>query len=274
MGTIIKPYGDEGSKHEQVERMFDNIAPAYDRMNHLMSFGSDRAWRRKTIKALKKHSQGRILDIACGTGDMTFEIHRELSPKELVGADLSEGMLEVARRKWKQIREGQERKEPVKRGLPGKKGRQNATANPSDNPYTPAPDFIKCDCCEGLPFNDRSFDAVTVAFGVRNFEDLEKGISEIYRVLDHGGTLAVLELSVPAGFPFKQFYNLYAGRIIPAIGGKISKDRKAYSYLPESIAAFPQREHFLSILKRCGFTECSYKSLTFGTCTLYLAVRE
>lgn len=237
---IIKPYGEEGSKHEQVERMFDNIAPAYDRMNHLMSFGSDRRWRKKTIKALEKYSRGRILDIACGTGDMTLEIYRRLAPSLLVGADLSDGMLEVARRK---------------------KGDCNI-------------DFIKCDCCEAIPYPANSFDAVTVAFGVRNFEHIEKGLSEIYRVLDDGGKLAVLELAVPIYWPFKQFYKLYAGTIIPTIGGRISKDRKAYSYLPESIEAFPQRERFTSILKNCGFAEYVYTPMTFGTCILYVATKH
>lgn len=241
MGKIIKPYGKEGSKHEQIEKMFNNIAPAYDRMNHLMSFGSDRKWRSRTIMALEKHRNGKILDIACGTGDMTFEINRKLSPEKLVGADLSEGMLEVAR--FKQARQ-------------------------SENT---AVDFVRCDCCEAIPFPDRSFDAVTVAFGVRNFENLEKGLKEILRVLDTGGTLAILELSVPEKFPFRQFYSLYAGKIIPAIGGMVSKDRKAYAYLPESIAAFPQREKLISILEDCGFGNCSYRQMTFGTCTLYLA---
>ena len=239
MGTTIKPYGEEGSKHEQVERMFDNIAPAYDRMNHLMSFGSDRRWRRKTIEAISEGRPGRILDIACGTADMTLEIYRRLKPRTITGADLSEGMLEVARRKTNGL------------GI----------------------DFIKCDCCQAIPYPDNSFDAVTVAFGVRNFENLRKGISEIHRVLDKGGRLAILELAVPVHIPFRQFYRLYAGKIIPAIGGKISKDRKAYSYLPESIEAFPQRERLASILRDCGFEECTYRPMTFGTCILYLATK-
>lgn len=230
----VKPYGGTASKTEQVEEMFDSIAPAYDRMNRLMSLGLDRSWRRRTISRLARRGASRVLDIACGTGDMTYEIWKRLSPQKLTGADLSEGMLEVARRKWDFI------------------------------------DFCKCDCCKGLPFGDGSFDAVTIAFGVRNFESLEAGLREIRRVLSPSGTLAVLELGTPVGFPFRQLYDLYAYRIIPLVGGALSHDRKAYDYLPRSIAAFPQREAFTDLMQKCGFTDCSFTPMTFGTCILYL----
>lgn len=233
----IKPYSENGSKSSQVEQMFDNIAPAYDRMNRLMSLGLDKSWRAKVIRHLRKCGHRRILDIACGTGDMTYAIHNALSPEVLVGADLSEGMLDTARGKWDFI------------------------------------DFIKCDCCTHIPFPDNSFDAVTVAFGVRNFESLENGLREIYRVLAPEGTLAVLELGTPVHFPFRQLYNLYAYHIIPLVGGAISKDRNAYDYLPRSIAAFPQREKFNAIAEKCGFTGCRYRSMTFGTCILYTGTK-
>ena len=219
MGKIIKPYGEEGSKHEQVEKMFDNIAPAYDRMNHLMSFGSDRKWRSRTIKALEKHRNGRILDIACGTGDMTFEINRKLSPEKLVGADLSEGMLEVARSKQARRTEGT------------------------------AVDFVRCDCCEAIPFPDRSFDAVTVAFGVRNFENLEKGLKEILRVLDNGGTLAILELSVPEKCPFRQFYSLYAEKSYRQSAEWFPKTGKPMPTFPKASPPFHNGENSYPYLK-------------------------
>lgn len=230
----IKPYKEQGSKTDQVEQMFDSIAPKYDRMNRLMSFGMDKTWRRRTMAALRKRGHKRVLDIACGTGDMTYAVYKGLQAESVMGIDLSEGMLRVARSKWDFI------------------------------------DFTKADCCKGLPFKDGTFDAATVAFGVRNFEDLDKGISEIRRVLSPSGTLAVLELSTPQHFPFRQLYRMYAYGIIPLVGGAVSGDRKAYGYLPRSIEAFPQGERFLEIMRKCGFTDCSARAMTFGTCTLYL----
>lgn len=238
----VKPYGQEGRKAEQVERMFDHIAPAYDRLNHLMSLGIDRRWRRRAINTLRQRQPQEILDVATGTGDFALQAYQTLRPRRLVGIDLSEGMMQVARHKTRQA------------GL----------------------DECICFCredCEALSFADASFDAVTVAFGVRNFEHLDKGLAEMCRVLRPNGRLVILELSVPNRFPMKQLYWLYSRLIIPLMGRSISHDNNAYSYLPASIRAFPQGEVMKDIIGRAGFSKVCFCRLTFGVCTLYEATK-
>lgn len=236
----IKPYGKDGKKSEQVEKMFNNIAPAYDKLNHTLSMGIDRNWRKKAINILRPFRPRRIMDVATGTGDFAILACRELQPDTLTGTDISEGMMEVGREKVKQ-------------------------AHLSDKIS-----FVREDCtC--LSFADGSFDAVTVAFGVRNFEDLDKGISEMCRVLSPGGHLVILELSTPDRFPMKQLFTVYSRIVIPLLGKCISKDNSAYTYLPESIHAFPQGEVMQEVIRKAGFSEVSFKRLTFGICTLYMA---
>ena len=232
-------YGD-GSKREQVEQMFDHIAPTYDRLNRTMSMGIDRSWRKKALKALKPHAPQQMLDVATGTGDFAILACSLLHPAQLTGIDISEGMMEVGREKVKAA------------GL-------EQTIR-----------FEKQDCTQRT-FADETFDAVTVAFGIRNFEHLDRGLSEMCRVLRSGGHLVILELSAPEQFPMKQLYRLYAGCFIPTVGRLISRDRSAYTYLPESIQAFPQGEVMQEVIRKAGFTKVNFKRLTFGVCTLYIA---
>lgn len=236
----IKPYGTDEKKSVEVERMFDNIAPTYDRLNHTLSFGIDRRWRRKAIEWIAPFGPQRIMDVATGTGDFAMLIYEKLRPVLLVGTDISEGMMEVGREKAR------------KAGYDGKIV------------------FAKEDCT-ALTFADGSFDAVTVAFGVRNFEDLERGLSEIHRVLADGGRVAILELSTPETFPMKQLYAVYSKLVIPTVGKLLSDDRKAYRYLPQSVKAFPQGEVMKRILEKAGFRHVGFRRLTFGICTLYMA---
>lgn len=238
----IKPYGADGRKAVQVEEMFDHIAPAYDRLNHTLSLGIDRSWRKKAIAWLKTSSPRRIMDAATGTGDFAIQAFRDLHPQELIGTDISEGMMEIGREKVK------------KEGLDGK-----ITFTRED--------------CTALSFAGETFDAVTVAFGVRNFEDLDKGLSEICRVLVPEGRLVILELSVPDTFPMKQLYAVYSRLVIPTLGKLLSKDRAAYTYLPQSIKAFPQGKVMKEIIRKAGFRQSGFKRLTFGICTLYMAVK-
>ena len=229
----IKPYGNDGKKSEQVEEMFDNIAPAYDKLNHTLSMGIDRSWRKKAINALRPFNPRRIMDVATGTGDFAILACRELQPDTLIGTDISEGMMNVGRKKVKQ-------------------------AQLSDKIS-----FAREDCTS-LSFADESFDAVTVAFGIRNFDGLDKGLSEMCRVLVPGGHLVILELSTPDRFPMKQLFTVYS-----KVG--ISKDNSAYTYLPQSIRAFPQGEIMQGVIRKAGFSEVRFKRLTFGICTLYIA---
>ena len=236
--TVV-PYKEEkSSKKEQVAQMFDNISGKYDFLNHFLSLGIDIRWRRKAIKYFKEDNPKHMLDIATGTGDFAIETLR-INPEKVTGIDISEGMLEVGRKKM------------VKKGLSDKI------------------DLISGDS-ENIPFDDNTFDGATVAFGVRNFENLEKGIGEIRRVLKPGAKLVVLEFSKPTSFPFKQFYNFYFKVILPRIGRQISKDKAAYTYLPESVNAFPDGERFLDILKSAGFKETECKPLTFGISSIYV----
>ncbi len=237
----VKPYGKEGRKTEQVERMFDRIAPAYDRLNHTLSLGIDRWWRRHALRRLKPFRPQQMADVATGTGDFAILACRMLRPQRLVGVDISEGMMEVARRKVRQA------------------GLEDCIR------------FQREDC-EALPFPDASLDAVTVAFGIRNFEHLDKGLGEMCRVLRKGGHLVILELSAPERFPMKQLYRLYS-RLIPVAGRLVSRDGSAYAYLPASIRAFPQGEVMQQSIRHAGFGEVSFRRLTFGVCTLYIATK-
>ena len=238
----IKPYNEEEKKSVQVERMFDNIAPAYDQLNHTLSWGIDKSWRKKAIDWLKPFNPQRMMDVATGTGDFAIQACRVLNPKELIGTDISEGMMNVGRQKVKEA------------GLESRIS------------------FAKEDCT-ALSFPDNRFDAITVAFGVRNFEDLDKGLREMHRVLDTDGKLVILELSEPEWFPMKQLYALYSKVVIPTLGKLLSKDRSAYTYLPQSIKAFPQGEVMREIILKAGFSEARFKRLTLGICTLYTATK-
>lgn len=238
----IKPYGEEGTKAVQVERMFNHIAPTYDQLNHTLSMGIDRSWRRKAIHTLRPYHPQQILDIATGTGDFAILACRELQPQFLIGADISEGMMEVGREKVQQA------------GLADKVS------------------FAREDCT-ALSFADAMFDAVTVAFGVRNFEHLDIALGEMCRVLRPNGHLVILELSTPDRFPMKQLFTLYSKVVMPLIGKLISKDNSAYTYLPESIRAFPQGEVMQRSIRNAGFSQVRFRRLTFGICTLYVATK-
>ncbi len=236
--SIVTPYKDNSkSKKEQVADMFDNIAPKYDFLNQLLSLGIHKSWRRKSINLLKEFHPKTILDIATGTGDFAIEAIR-LNPDKVVGVDISEGMMKLGKEKIKKL------------------GLQNKIK-------------LKSGDSENLPFADNSFDAITVGFGVRNFENLEKGIQDIYRVLNNNGTLVILEFSKPKKFPIKGLYNFYFKYITPFVGKVFSKDNSAYAYLPESVKAFPEDFEFINILNKAGFKETKAISLTFGIASIY-----
>lgn len=238
----IKPYKGNSHKREQVERMFDNIAHSYDLLNHSLSWGIDRRWRRIAIDSLRAFKPQQILDIATGTGDFAILSARRLQPQSVTGADISEGMMQIARQKVKE----KELDHIIR--------------------------FQREDC-SSLSFPDDTFDAVTVAYGVRNFENLDEGLRETCRVLKPGGHLLIVELSSPKNFPMKQLFAVYAKIVMPAIGRLISKDRSAYTYLPATMAAFPQGEVMQGILKKAGFREVYFKRFTFGISTMYLATK-
>jgi demethylmenaquinone methyltransferase / 2-methoxy-6-polyprenyl-1,4-benzoquinol methylase len=239
--TVV-PYKDERSgKKEQVAKMFDNISHRYDFLNHFLSLGIDRGWRRKAIAMLKSDAPKLILDVATGTADFAIQA-LELNPTKIYGIDISSGMLEIGKKKLAQ------------RHLSDKI------------------ELLLGDS-ENIPFEENKFDAVTVAFGVRNFENLEKGLLEIYRVLRPGGRLIVLEFSRPKGFPMKQLYNVYFKAILPRIGRIVSSDSSAYTYLPESVEAFPDGENFIRILESAGFNHTKCKALTFGISSIYSATK-
>lgn len=232
----------EHSKKSQVEEMFNNISPRYDLLNHLLSANIDKVWRKKTIRKLKKYQPRTILDVATGTGDFAIEAVK-LGNVKIVGIDISAGMLEVGQKKI------------VKKGL------QEII------------EFKKADS-ENLPFQNNIFDAATVGFGVRNFENLKNGLNEILRVLKPGGVFYILEFSKPKKAPFKQLYQFYFTRILPTIGRFISKDTNAYTYLPESVNEFPDGERFLAILAEVGFIRNSFYPLTFGIASIYEAHKK
>lgn len=241
----ITPYGSETSKTGQVEQMFDSIAGAYDFMNTAMTFGLHRWWRNRALSRLRRVPHADILDVATGTGDVAFALSRRLAPRSVVGVDLSAGMLEVARRRLA------EQPEEVRRRITFEQG-----------------DSLH------LRFADASFDAVTVAYGVRNFEHLEEGLREMARVLRPGGTLCVVELSVPRNPLARAGYNLYAKGIIPMVGRMVSGDSRAYTYLPESIARTPQRGEMTALMTRAGLADASWRSLTLGVVTIYTATKR
>lgn len=238
MAKKVTPYRDSNlDKKKQVEQMFDKISGNYDGLNRVISMGTDVKWRKKVIAMVKAENPKSILDIATGTGDLAIQM-ADSNADKIVGLDLSEGMLKVGRKKIEN------------------KNLQDKI------------EMIQGDS-EALPFEDNSFDAITVAFGVRNFENLEKGLSEIHRVLNPGGIFVVLETSVPTKFPFKQGYKLYSGYILPLIGKAFSKDKEAYSYLSKSAASFPYGEAFNNILKKTGFINVDHQPQTFGVATIY-----
>ena len=241
----INPYDNKREKGKQVEEMFDSIAPAYDFMNTAMTFGLHKMWRDTALKAAIRKVETvtpDVLDVATGTGDVVFRLHDILPAARITGIDLSNGMLEVARKKLSSLDAG-------KRALIS---------------------FGKADCLN-LPYHDNSFDLITVAYGVRNFENLLRGLTEMRRVLRPKGVLCVIELSVPQGKLTGLGYRLYSRRLIPIVGKIVSGDSRAYTYLPESIAAAPQRDAMAKVMKEAGFGHVTWKELTFGAVTYYLA---
>lgn len=243
---LVNPYSEGAAKGEQVERMFDSIAPAYDFMNTAMTFGLHRLWRNRALKMAKRISPDpkEILDIATGTGDLAFRLS-EIYPKaKVTGLDLSQGMLDIAEEKLRN------QPEEVRNRIR----------------------FMQGDSLD-MKFADNSFDLITVAYGVRNFEHLRQGLSEMFRVLRPGGALCIIELSVPRNPMLKFGYNLYSRHIIPFVGRMVSGDSRAYTYLPESIAAAPQRDDLSAILSECGFSKNAWRSLTLGAVTYYFAIK-
>lgn len=239
---LINPYGKEGEKGKLVEQMFNNIAPTYDILNHRLSWDIDKSWRKKAISQLLPFNPQSILDIATGTGDFAILSAEMLSPKQMIGVDISDGMMTIGRQKVKA------------------KGLQDIV-------------FFKKEDCTNLSFEDNSFDAVTAAFGIRNFQDLDRGLSEMCRVLKQGGHLIIVELTTPICFPMKQLFNIYSHTILPIYGRIISKDTNAYHYLINTIEAFPQGERMVEILRNIGFKEPKFTRLTSGICTMYFATK-
>ncbi|HRP54205.1 MAG TPA: bifunctional demethylmenaquinone methyltransferase/2-methoxy-6-polyprenyl-1,4-benzoquinol methylase UbiE [Fluviicola sp.] len=238
----VKPYGStDKSKKEEVAEMFNHISKKYDFLNHFLSVGIDRIWRKKAVNMLKEIHPKRMLDLASGTGDFALELLR-LKPEQIIGMDISEGMLEVGRQKMK------------------KKGVDSIIS-------------MQLGDSENLPFENNYFDALTVGFGVRNYEDLEKGLSEMLRVVRPGGKIVILEFSKPKKFPVKQYYAFHSKYIIPFFGRKISKSNEAYAYLPESIAAFPEGKDFTNILEKLGYNHVQMKLVSGGIATIYSGVK-
>ena len=237
----ITPYNTTDSKKKQVEKMFDNIAKRYDLLNHSLSFGMDYYWRRKAIKYLTNNPKT-ILDVATGTADFAI-CAAKLKGIRITGIDISEGMVNIGKEKVK------------RKGLEGVIELQIADS-------------------ENLPFTENSFDAITAGFGVRNFENLEKGLSEMHRVLSKNGIAVILEPSKPKTFPLKQIYTVYFHHILPFLGKLISKDNSAYTYLPNSVETFPSGKDFIKHLENVGFTSCNHIPLTFGIVDLYVAIKK
>jgi demethylmenaquinone methyltransferase/2-methoxy-6-polyprenyl-1,4-benzoquinol methylase len=240
MSKKVTPYKDSDlNKKQQVTKMFDNISKEYDGLNRVISFGIDIKWRNKVVAIVAKTQPENILDIATGTGDLAINLTKT-NAKEIIGLDISDGMLEV--------------------------GRQKITNKKLDGIIS-----MVIGDSENLPFENNTFDAITVAFGVRNFEHLEKGLSEILRVLKPNGAFVILETSVPVKTPFKQGYKFYTKYVLPKIGRLFSKDQSAYSYLCESASVFPYGETLNNILRKTGFTNVNHKPQTFGVATIYTA---
>lgn len=238
----VKPYSQESSKKVQIEEMFDNIAPSYDLLNRVLSLGIDRSWRTKAIRELSGANVTTLLDVATGTADLAIEAHKQLNIPHIIGVDISNKMLDVGREKL------------AKMDLENTIVLQQADS-------------------ENLPFDDAHFDAATVAFGVRNFENLQLGVNEIYRVLKPGAKAVVLEFTKPTGFPFKQGFNAYFKYLLPVIGKIKSKDPKAYQYLYESVQAFPDYDRFLEVMRKAGFKESKWSKLSLGICAIYTGVK-
>ncbi|MEN9304471.1 MAG: hypothetical protein RL264_2900 [Bacteroidota bacterium] len=241
MTKVVKPYNSDKSKKEEVAQMFNNISAKYDFLNHFLSLGIDHLWRRKAVKELRAVQPKRILDIATGTGDFALA-NLKLKPEEIVGMDISEGMLEVGRKKMKK-----------------KKVDHIISMQLGDS--------------EDLPFDDNYFDGLTVGFGVRNFENLEKGLSEMLRVLRPGGKAVILEFSKPKYFPVKQAFGFYSKYVIPFLGKSISKDEKAYSYLPESVAAFPEGRDFEQVMEKLNYKNVRSYPVSGGIATIYTGIK-
>lgn len=242
MNQHVTPYQNQSSKKEQVAEMFNNISGTYDFLNHFLSLGIDIIWRRKAIKELKSVQPQLILDVATGTGDFAFESISILQPKKIIGVDISAGMLAIADKKIK------ERK--------------------LDEVFS-----VQLGDSEGLKFEDDTFDAITVAFGVRNYENLEKGLADMLRVLKPNGKIVILEFSKPKHFPIKQGYSIYFKYITPFFGRLFSKDKKAYTYLPESVAAFPDGETFTALMEKVGYKNTKHRPLTFGISAIYTGIK-
>ncbi len=245
---VVTPYKESTlGKKEQVTKMFDEVSSNYDFLNRVLTFGLDIGWRKKVVKTVKNHSSNKInkqfLDIATGTGDLAIMLAKKITDAKIIGLDISKGMLDVGIKKVK--------------------------ANNLDNQIK----MVLGDS-EKLPFENDTFDAITVGFGVRNFEDLDKGLQEIHRVLKKDGVFVVLETSQPEKFPMKQFFRFYSKYIIPTVGGLFSKDKKAYDYLPESAAKFPYGEVFNNILLKNGFNTAHNKPVAFGISTIYTATNK
>lgn len=243
MNENITPYRSQNvTKKEQVATMFNNISGTYDFLNHFLSLGIDILWRKKAIRELKSLNPKSILDVATGTGDFAFEAIKILKPLQVTGVDISAGMLEVAKKKIKE-----------------RKLEHIFSVSLGDS--------------EMLPFEENAFDAITVAYGVRNYENLEKGLADMYRVLKPGGKIVILEFSKPQQFPVKQLYNFYFKHITPFFGKVFSKDARAYEYLPESVAAFPDGKAFTILMERVGFSTTKQITLTFGISSIYTGIK-
>lgn len=236
----IKPYHAEGEKKQQVAQMFDHIAPTYDALNRRLSWNIDKGWRKKAIQQLCPFAPQTVLDIATGTGDFAIMAAQILQPRKLIGADISTGMMKIGEQKV------------AKAGL------------------SHVISFQQEDCL-ALSFQENSFDAVTAAFGIRNFQDLDQGLREIHRVLKPGGHVSIVELTQPVAFPMRQLFKMYSHTFLPFYGKLLSKDKRAYEYLTTTIEAFPQGETMLQIFAKAGFAKAQFTRLTFGICTMYLA---
>ena len=239
---VVPDQSNPESKKVQVESMFDSIAPKYDLLNHTLSLNIDKIWRRKVARSVAKNRPGTVLDVATGTCDLAIAVARKARPQSIVGIDLSEEMLNVGRQKVQKI-------------------------NLSDTITVQKGD------AENLPFGDNTFDAITVAFGVRNFENLDKGRTEMLRVLKPGGSCVILEFTMPVAFPVKQLYNFYFRHILPLIGRLVSSHKSAYTYLPESVKAFPQRTDFVRIMEQCGYAGARFRSLSLGIAAIYIGTK-
>lgn len=238
----IKPYNGLGEKGRLVERMFDSIAPTYDTLNHRLSLNIDKGWRKRAIKQLLPFAPKTVLDIATGTGDFAILAAQILQPSRLVGVDISQRMMDIGQKKVA---------EAELQGIIS---------------------FEKEDCLS-LSFTDETFDAVTAAFGIRNFQDLDRGLTEMCRVLRKGGHLSIVELTAPISAPMRWLFKVYSHTFLPLYGRLISKDKEAYRYLTATIEAFPQGDRMVDILRKAGFSKASYRRLTFGVCTMYFATK-